>query len=55
MGEEDRVDAVADAELGEQGVDVGLDSAGGEVELVADFGVREAAGDQGEDVEFAGE
>src|SRR5215467_10732054 len=51
--EHDRLDAVAEAELLEDVRDVRLDGRVTDVELLPDLGVRQAAGDQPEHVEFA--
>ena len=53
VGEHDRLDAVAQVELLEDVRDVRLDGRLADVELLADLGVREAAGDQAEDVALA--
>src|SRR5207248_10818479 len=51
--EHDCLDAVAEVELLEDVGDVCLDGGVADVELFADLGVREAAGDQAEHVELA--
>src|SRR5436309_3277099 len=51
--EHDNLDAVAEVELLEDVGDVCLDGSVADVELSADLGVREAAGDQAEHVELA--
>src|SRR5829696_4179484 len=52
VGEYDRLNAVAKAELLEDVGDVGLHRCLADVELLADLGVGEAAGNQAEDVEL---
>ena len=53
MREHDCLDAVAEVELLEDVRDVRLDGRVADVELLADLGVREAAGDQTKDVQLA--
>ena len=54
VGQHDRLDAVAEPELHEHAGDVGLDRRLGDDQLGGDLGVREAAGDELEDLELAG-
>ena len=54
VGQDDRLDAVAQAELHQHAGDVGLDGGLGDDQLRGDLGVRQAAGDELEDLELAG-
>src|SRR3954463_2900448 len=53
VGEDDGLNAVAQAQLGEDVVDVGLDRGVAEDEALGDLGVAETVGDQRKNLEFA--
>jgi hypothetical protein len=54
VGEHDRLDPVSHAELGEYSGHVGLDGGLADDEMIGDFTVGQAAGDEAEDLELAG-
>jgi hypothetical protein len=54
VGVDDRLDAVAESELGEYPSEVGRDRGLGDEEPLGDLGVGEAAGEFGQDLPFAG-
>ena len=54
VGEDDGLDAITQAELGQYPADMDLHRAGGQVHPGGDFAVGHARGDEGEDVLLAG-
>jgi hypothetical protein len=53
VGQDNRLDAVAQSELGHYPADVDLDGARGQVQAAGDLAVGQARGDEGEDVLLA--
>jgi hypothetical protein len=53
VGKDDGLGAVVEVEFGVDSGGMGLDGGVADVEVVGDVGVREAAGDEVEDFEFA--
>ena len=53
VGQHDRLDSVAEPEFGQYASDVGFHGGFGKVELGADLGIGQAAGDGSKHVEFA--